>query len=448
LSDHPTPAELEEFVWNSGHSGDGYEFVTHLVSGCKQCRAAVAPYIRDLLSPALPPERALPPKEDAAYEAAIDRAFAAALNRSSQLLEERKQEALALLAQYRLEELPEIPSHLLGMPLFEALLERSRALRHEDTETMVALAEWALFMAEQFDFRLDQEHRIDLLCRAWIEIGNAHRVSDNLVEASNAMGRATQLFLAGTQADLLAARLFDIQASLYGDLRHFDLAETTLDYVFVIQQRLGDRHMAGRSLIKRSIYRGYQGEPEQAISLLHQGLELIDEGRDPNLVFLAFHNEIWLLVDCERYRDARMALFRLRSRGVKLGGRLNELKLRWLEGHICAGMGELDRAANALQEVKQGFEEAELGYKAALAALELGAVRLQQGNHEESRKEVVPAADVFLALGIRREAQASLLLLKKNFERMRPDAALLKYVIGLLRRGEDAFEERPGPPEE
>ncbi len=115
-----------------------------------------------------------------------------------------------------------------------------------------------------------------------------------------------------------------------------------------------------------------------------------------------------------------------------------ELKLRWMEGQINVELGEFERAEQALREVKQGFEEAELGYKAALVGLELGAVLLRHGRTDDAICEVLQSADVFQAIKVRREAAASLLLLRQSFEMRMADAALLKRVIGLLRPGEDA----------
>ena len=117
---------------------------------------------------------------------------------------------------------------------------------------------------------------------------------------------------------------------------------------------------------------------------------------------------------------------------------MTELKLRWLEGQINAELGELKRAEQALLAVRRGFEEAELGYKAALVGLELGAVMLRLGNTDAAIREVLQAADVFLAIKVKREAAASVLLLRRSFEQQKADAALLNHVIGLLRRGEDA----------
>lgn len=441
MIDHPTPAELEAFVWDRGPAGGDRKIMVHLVH-CEACLAAVAPHLRAILGRGEPPPRVLSPQEDAAYEGALDRAFAEVVQQARQLREERKREAIALFANANPDALPEIPDHLRGIPAIEGLLELSSSFRHEDPERMVRLAELACFFAQKVPLpELDPAHLADFQCKALIELGNAYRVADNLDEAQYILGSATVLLLDGTQKELLYARLMDVQASLFGALRRFDVAGNALDFVFGVYLGHGDEHQAGRALIKRGIYLGYQGDAEGAVHLLQQGLELIDKDRDPGLVFLALHNQARLLMDCGRLQDALKMIFEIRSRHLDPGGRINALKVRWVEGQIYAAQGDLDRARRALQSVKEGFAEINLPYKAALAALELAAVLLRQGDREGSRAEVLPAAEVFLALKIRRETLATVLLLKERTQRDQLDAALLDYVIHLLRRAEETGEE-------
>jgi len=438
LDVHPTPAELEEFVWNRVSAERGREIVSHLVSGCDECRAVAAPHLSALLGDTDPPPRVLTPQEDAAYEAAIDRVFTTVLRKAGEIRLERRREALALL-EAGVEALPDLPPHLHGIPVLEALLERSWSLRYENPSAMVRFAVWAQLLAEKLEPGgfLGKTEIADIRCRTWIELGNAYRVADDLQEAECALGRATDFLMQGSRDELLAARLFDIQASLYGAQRQFDLAETALDMACSSYRLRGDNHLAGRTIIKKGIYTGYRGDSDEAIRLLAEGAALIDEQREPRLVYLAFHNQARLLLDSGRAREARIALFNLNARGLDSGGRLTELKLRWLEAQINAELGKLDLAEQGLFEVKEAFEEAELGYKAALAGLELGAVLLRRGRPADATREVLQAADVFQAVGVRREAAASLLLLRKTFERQKADAALLNHVITLLRRGED-----------
>ena len=323
---------------------------------------------------------------------------------------------------------------------FEALLERSWALRHQDPGEMVRLAEEARDLAGR---RIDPgepglRRVVDLQCRAWVELGNAYRVADRLSQAEQALGRATELYLQGTQDELLAARLFEVQASLLGDCRRFELAESALDLVFAIHQRRGDPHLAGRALLSKGLYASYQGRAEESVRLTEQGLELIEPDRDPRLLYVALHNQARSLMECGRLRDARIALWKLKARRLELVGRIDELKVRWLEAQINAGLGELDRAELALREVKRGFDQAGLRYKAALAGLELGAVLLRRGRTGDAIAEGMAAVDVFLSLGIAREATVSVLLLKKGFQQRMTDVALLERVIHLLRQSEGA----------
>jgi tetratricopeptide (TPR) repeat protein len=435
VNDHPTSAELDGFVWNRLPAERTRAVLLHLLRGCETCLSALAPHIAGLLGLAEPPDVTLSSLEAAEYDAAIDRAFAT-VQKAEKPWEDKKREGLAVPLGSASGEVPRDLGR--GLPAFEALLERSWALRLEDPVEMVRLAEEARDLAERIDpGEMGPQGAADLQCRAWVELGNAYRVADRLSPAEQALGRATELFVQGTQDELLAARLFDVQASLLGDCRRFELAESALDLVFAIHRRRGDLHLAGRALISKGAYAGYQGEAEESIRLVEQGLELIEPDRDPRLLYVALHNQARSLMECGRLRDARIALWKLKARRIELGGRIDELKVRWLEAQINAGLGELDRAELALREVKRGFEVAGLGYKAALAGLELGAVLLRRGCIEDAIAEGLAAVDVFLSLGIAREAGVSVLLLKKGFEQRMADVALLEHVINLLHQNEE-----------
>jgi tetratricopeptide (TPR) repeat protein len=246
----------------------------------------------------------------------------------------------------------------------------------------------------------------------------------------------------GTQDDLLASRLFSVQASLLTDGRRFNLAETALDLVIGIHQRRNDAHEAGRALLQKGMVTGYQGRTEEALQLITRGLQGLDDRRDPRLAHMALHNQAYLLLDTGQLREARIALWKARAGGLDPGGHVNELKVRWLEGRINTALGELERSETALREVKEGFVEADLVYKGALAGLELGAVLLRQDRPEEAAEEILAAADIFMSLGIGREASASVLLLRRAAEQRIVDAALIDYVASVLRTSEGAAEVR------
>ncbi len=415
--------------------------ITHLISGCGTCGAGMAPHLSLLFSKSSFLKASPPPAEEF-YDGALERAFAAVRKLGLALpalktREQRKQEALELLTRSGLEGLDEVPFYLQGLPLCEALLERSWALRHEDPDQMVQLAQAATLLADRLvSDELSSEDLVDLRCRAWMELGNAYRVADELESAEDALGRAALLLEKGTKDDFLAARFFTAQASLDVARRNFAVACTAQGLVADVYRRLGDEHLAGRALIMKGIFTGYWGDAEQAIHFVQLGLSSVDERRDPGLVFAALQCKARLLVDCGRLVEARRALWDLRTSNPDMGGRVNELKVRWLEGQIFVGLRQLDHAENALRQVKHGFGEAGLQYKSALAGLELAAVMLRRNRHEEAAELALECTGVFLSLGIHREVIASILVLRKAAEMRCLTLALLQQVIDSLHRAE------------
>ncbi|HEY2294602.1 MAG TPA: hypothetical protein VGM86_28205 [Thermoanaerobaculia bacterium] len=422
--------------------------ILHLLRGCEACTQVLLPYVPASF---LPKDHEVPPPpfrpED--YDAPIDRSFA--LLRVSGIAgrtpEDSKRETLALLAAGGLEALADAPSELSGIPLFEALLERSWALRHDDPIQMVQLARAAALQADHLDeSEIGPRRAADLRCRAWTELANAYRVADELDRADYALSEAIYFLNQGTCADLLGARFFTVFAAQQAARRLFDLACETLDLVVAVYRRHGDHHLVGRTVITRSIFVGSSGDSEAAVGGIQQGLMSIDEQREPMLVLAALQSQIRFLMDSGKFNQAFWTLDSLKQRNLDIHGRIYALKLRWLEGQIHVGLKELDVAEQALREVKQGFEEAGLGYKAALAGLELGSIWFQQGNFAEAEQIVLECADVFLSLGIRRELVASLLLVRKAAESRHLSFTTLQKIIDQLHKEE--LSPRATPPEE
>lgn len=352
-----------------------------------------------------------------------------------QAADDRVREALSLLEKGGVEQLADAPSDLKGLPAFEAFLERSWKLRHEDPEEMVRLAMFATLVAGKLEPEIHGAERVkDLQCRAWAALGNAYRVADDLDAAEFALGRATELYLAGTRDELLGAHLFDLQASLFAARRAYSAAVQTMDVVHEIYVRNGDFHLAGRALIQKGTFRGHANEPEEAIRLLQRGLAMIDADREPRLALTAVHNTAFFLVTCGRFREARSLVWQNLQRYEEHGGQLDRIKLQGLRGLICAGLGELDRAEEYLVAARRGFEDAGVRYHAAIAGLDLAVVRLRQGRQKDARDLVLDCVRVFLELRIHREALAAVLVLQRAFEKGLEADALLDKARDFLRR--------------
>lgn len=435
MAEHPTQEELQDFLAGSLLPARVRSVVAHLLRGCADCNAALTAGSEFLLGTPPSTDR----KEIPGYDEAIDRAFAAQRWYGLDALKQRAKvrEAFARIKARGIEGLAEAPSDLKGIAAVEALMEQSWALRHDDPKGMLELAHYAALIADQLSPDLQSSRQLaDLRCRAWSALGNACRVADDLESSEWALGRAAELHLQGTGDEALAIRLLDLQASLCGAQRRFASAMEALDAVYSLHRRRGDDHLAGRALIKKGIYTGHANNPEGAVRLLIEALTLIDLERDPQLTLSAVHNIAAFLVDCGRFRQARALVWENRRRYEQHGGRIDRVKLRWLQGLIDAGMENLVSAELALSEAREGLQEAGLRYHSSLSGLDLASVLLRQRRGDEARAMVLEATGVFLELNIQREALAAVLMLRQTFEAGVEAKVLLDQVILFLRRVE------------
>lgn len=412
MSDHPTLGELRRFPGGALPLARFRRVLAH-VRRCDDCRREVEPEIT------FRPEEvdeSQPGEVGPEYDTAVEKAIVAVLRRHRQV--EREQAEVALLRAAVAEgrknpsDLSEREvSHLRGLSMVELLLERSRALRYRDPNGMVQLAELALLGVDQLDPRLYGCGIVaDLRARVLGELANAQRVADNLFAAEDALGRAILWARRGTRDPLVVARLADLNASLLSDQRRFSEAIEVLGRVHRLYKELREDHLAGRALIKKGIFTGYNDEPRKAIALLSEGLCLVNPGREPGLILSAFNTLAWNLVECGLYRKARIMLWRTRWLYREDGNKLNLLRVRWLEGRVYAGLEELDRAEGALQTTRRGFKRVGKTYDAALVSLDLAMLWARQGKRAETRVLAQELIVSFRRHGIAREATAALLL--------------------------------------
>ncbi|HEV7504897.1 MAG TPA: hypothetical protein VGS07_08305 [Thermoanaerobaculia bacterium] len=430
MSGHPTTTELEAFLNGRLPMKSMGVVVRHLLHGCPTCVAQLKKG-RSLLKAG---DRGLSGAEDAAYSAVLDRSVKKARHIHREANRARKIESLLVEGGIKAV-VQEADVPLSGLGMYTALLSRSWAIRHEDPREMVRLARVAVEVAGRLDVRLyGSQSVVDLQARAWGELANAFRVSDDLPEAERAFGTAFELFQKGTGDLYLKVRLYDLQASFLGTRRKFALAFASLDVTYKTYIELGDKHLAGRSLLIKAIYQYYSGFPEEALKISKVGMPLIDSTREPDLLFQAVHNEVTFLVACGRFKDGRRALFDHQPQLGRQIGKVNSLKLRWLQGQISFGLLDLDSAEEAFLESKNGFESAGLGFASALAALDLALVWMRQERYSDTEVLVAEAADVFLAIGARGETVSAIMILKDAFEKRHGTMVLLESVVEFLRQ--------------
>ena len=432
MSEHVTAAELEAVLSNEELAPERWrEIVCHLVRRCEPCHA--------VLAKTLPGQEPVSPEEDDAYDRAITSCFQWALRMDRHRKDEKdRMRAAALLAlgegPVAIAEKGDMP--LEGLGIYRALLERSWALRHDNPREMVRLAKTATYVAKDLNSAIYGEALVsDYQARAWGELGNAHRVANDLWESQKSFGEAFKLLEKGTGEPLLRARLHDLHASLFAAQRKFEFAIEILDVAQGLYLQGGDLHLAGRTHILKAVYTHRMGRSTEAIKSNREGLAQIDEQREPGLTAWAFHNQVLFLEACGRYPEAKRLLFENRSRLVGTG-RVNELKLRWAEGRISLGLKNYKAAEEIFLEVKNGFLGTEQGFAGALVTMELALAWMHQGKTAEAREVVMEAAEVFSALEIHREVLGAVQLLNDAFRIDRASLALVERVVSFLREWE------------
>lgn len=375
------------------------------------------------------------------YDAVLDRVFDAVLGQEVPRWESEKAQLARVLA--AVEACPggilELPSgtdqDLNGWPMVEALLQASFDARYRDLTEMRTLAFAAVVAARNLKpGRYSPDRIADLQARAWGELGNTYRISDEFENAEEAFSCASEAWEQGSGDLMTLARLLDLEASLRSAQRRLSETLEHLDYAYQLYSQLGERHLAGRVLIKRGINTAYDGRPEEAALLLREGISLIDVERDQELAAIARYELIHSLVDCGRYQEAGRVLLKSDLRQAFSTQPLNLLKLRWLEAKIALGRERLPKAENALRKVQQEFHRHGQEYDAALVGLDLAEVLLRQGRAPEVRVLAREILETFEDLGIQPEALKAMRYLRTACEREMATPGMVQRVVSFLRR--------------
>lgn len=423
-TNHPRPGELDRFLLGEMSPGQAAPIISHLLSGCVQCREAMMPLASAVLTPEPSPAKPLPLASESGseYDVPLLKAFAAAREYASTAA--RTLEAPASGSQPRLD-----------WRRCEALLELCRNLRYSDREKLTLSASLAVTLAERAQASEgDVTALADLQARAWAELGNAYRAADDMEAAEAALGHALMRSGQGSGDPLLLARLMEMTAALCTDQRRFSEARRLLDLAEAVYQHEGDTQAGARTLISKGVSAIYSLDSEQAIGFLSAGMRRIDPQQDPKLALVAVHGLLWCLVECGRAAEARKLLGESYPLYEAHGQHFDQLKRLWLEGRIATQLGEDESAERAFQRVGEGYREANLAYDFALVSLDLAALWVGQKRTPEVRGLVDEVITILRARNIQREALGALLMLRKAVDADQATAALLQTVAAQLAR--------------
>lgn len=343
-------------------------------------------------------------------------------------LESDRERASPLVAQLRdgqrcWSELSEEEKALLrGAPLIDLVLDRSFALRYDNPDEMVALAETARLFAESLKIRrYGRKVKADLCAKAWAALANAYRVADDFIASEAAFGRARAWAEEGTGNPSLAAYINWRLTALLREQRRFEEAAELLGQLEEYYRGERDEEELVGTLLSRAMVYEEENEPARAVGRVVQALELMSWYSPLRLH--AYNALVDNLVGAGLYPLARTLLKRTR-RIYRRAGKLTLYRLCWLEGRIAFGLGEDRVAEGKFNTARLAFINVGKNYDAARVGLDLALLLVRQERRQETSWLIGDMLQNFRAQRIGREVIASLALLKRSCEGKRSVEAL------------------------
>jgi tetratricopeptide (TPR) repeat protein len=432
---------LYDFLLGRLGSHRNREVVRHLLTGCESCRGLS----REVLQGA-----EVPPGIDLS-------AIASQVWQEGRCLDQESAAAPALVAE--LEGLTPERQTLVARnsPRFrtrsvcESLCDQAIAACASDTALAVQRATIATLIAS--DLSKDcygAEIVNDIRARAWSVLGHAQRADSRLFEAEEAFQRAEALQEAGSDDPCRIGYIQYLKAILRHSQRRF---EEALALYRRAARNFGagrDRHLVGCTLVDRARTLRELGDLHAAARAIRGGLAQVDTERNPRMALVGRHNLTLYLQELGETAQATRLLGELLPLHARLGGALDRVRLRWLEGKIAHLQGELDRARAAFEEVRETFIERSMPYDVALVSLDLAAVHLRQERFAEVLQLAGEMLTVFRALEIDRETIAAVFFLERAASARQVSLAFLAELASYLKRAREApglvFEPSDGWP--
>lgn len=419
-ADHLKVREIEQFLAKPKRSARNTRLVRHLLSECAPCLESVR-------------QAASTPR--ASYD--YGTSFTAAERSLAGFLAEGKppaaspEELVVELGRLPEEEQIRQVKHdprFAHPAVIQALIQASHALRFQDPARMLQLAGLALLAADACPVGAagSEQKQADLRSQARSQYGNALRVLGRFREAEDALATARRYLKAGTHDPRLRARLCSQIASLRMAQRRFSEAIDLNEEAETVYSEIGDDHEIASTLVRKAISLLYGGEAEEAIRTLNRAIPLIEPDRDPHLLLGACHNLVRCYIDLGRPEHALSIYSETRDLYKRSDDPLIRLRAAWQEGLLLRDLGHLKAAETTLLEARQGFVESNLLYEAALVSLDLAAVYVKLQAEEELGQTVAESVPIFKALGVGREALASLLQLQQLSHQSRQALDLLR----------------------
>ncbi|HRC85343.1 MAG TPA: tetratricopeptide repeat protein [Thermoanaerobaculia bacterium] len=384
------------------------------------------------------------PNLRAAFAGALERAAqqTLVLDRLNQDAQRELGELLALPAERRRLKISRSFGQFRNPVLVELLIRESRRQLASAPYEAYELAECACDVALRLvPTELGRAWAMTAVARSHAHRANALRVTGDFRRASSLLSFSWEIFRREGNGDpLTEGELLELAAVLKRDQRRFGEAERLLAQALELYERCQQAGAIHRVGILRGSVLFDAGQVESAIEITGEALAGLDPAREPRLYLIAQHNLVDFLQAMGRFREARQRLEEISPLYDRLANRGELLRRQWVEGRIARGLGDTAAAEQALNAARQGFLEQNLVFDAALVALDLALLRLEQGRSQEVRELAEEMVPIFLAQDVRREATAAVLLFQQAARNEAATGVMVSELMNRLRRLASRFE--------
>jgi tetratricopeptide (TPR) repeat protein len=293
---------------------------------------------------------------------------------------------------------------------------------------------------------LESDWARDLAVRAEARRANAVRVTGDLAAADRLFELARRRLAAKPAADrTVYAEVASLEASLRRDERRYEEAGSLLDRAVFLSNEAGDREGVARALIQRAEIGQHFERHDEALADLARARELLDADQQPFLYLLAVCSAAPTLLDLGRPAEAEHLLLQAEAAAVAVEPWW-ALRIRYLKGRAAHLKGDRDRAIQLLGEARRGFVAQKLPYDVAAVSLDLALVHLDRGAAREAARLARQIAPVFRAVGVEREALATLRVFQQaTAEEARRHLAALRQHLAAAQAERDRAKARPTP---
>ena len=239
----------------------------------------------------------------------------------------------------------------------------------------------------------------------------------------------------GTKASPVQAEFRSLLGSLRMDQTRFSEAVRMLEEALDLLDAEDDAELVTRVTLLLGLCAGYAGEAEEAVAVFGKATKLAERLGDERLKLNARHNVSWWLVEAGDSLEALVTYEKNRPLYDRFADDpWVQLRRRWLEGRIHAGLGDFETARQAFSEVRAEAAHRELGYELAMVNLDLALVYLDLGDLAQVQKLAEELTPVFLSQELHRHAVAAVYLFRDAARAQRATAGFVREVLAYLRR--------------